>query len=356
MAARNRMARYAARMANTRAPHLAIVGAALVAGAFEAAHGLAWQGRLAVWPIAFEIAGIAVELELLTAVFEHGLARRRSVVSSFALSSVIAVGAGIATSFAESLLQRILGVPVFGGAGAPSAAIIAQLGAFDGVVGLGLWAVAVAIPQTLREANARTLEAARFRSAAELARLRANLQPHFLFNTLSTIAGLVSEDPHAARELIGALGELLRDSLEYGADTQTIEDEVAWLRRYAAILEIRHRGNLTFRWNIAAMARDVRIPRLLLQPLLENAVQHGALRRREGGEVSISAAVDGIRLTCIVEDNGPGPATREPRDGAHGLELVARRLELEYIGAAAFRLEANGGLTRAIVELPIEAP
>ena len=338
-------------MAKTR--QLAIVGAALVAGAFEAAHGLAWQGRLAWWPIAFEIAGIIVELELLTAMFEHGLARRRSVAWSFALSSALGVGSGIATSFAAWLVQRSLGVPALGNMGLPSAAITAQLGAFDGVVGLGLWAVAIVIPHTVREANVRAGEAARLRVAAELAQLRANLQPHFLFNTLSTIAGLVSEDPRAARELIGALGELLRDSLEHGDHMQTIDDEVAWLQRYAAILEIRHRGNLTFRWDITPAAKDVRIPRLLLQPLLENAVKHGALRRRHGGEVSVRAAVDGSRLTCIVEDNGPGPAA-EPRDGARGLELVARRLELEYVGAAAFRLEADGLRTRSIVELPVE--
>jgi LytS/YehU family sensor histidine kinase len=274
----------------------------------------------------------------------------------FALSSVLAIGSGIAGSFAAWLIQRSLGVPALGRMGLPSAAITAQSGAFDGLVGLGLWAVAIVIPHTVREANARALEAARLHTAAELARLRANLQPHFLFNTLSTIAGLVAEDPHAARELIGALGDLLRDSLEDGDDMQTVDDEVAWLRRYAAILEIRHRGTLTFHWDVAQPARGVRIPRLLLQPLLENAVKHGALRRREGGEVSVRAAVDGTRLTCIVEDNGPGPVASEPRDGARGIELVERRLEIEYVGAAAFRLEADGSHTRSIVELPVEAP
>ncbi len=341
-------------LANTRTPHLAIAGAALVAGAFEAAHGLAWQGRVAGWPVAFEIIGIAIELELLTLVFERDLARRRSVAWSFALSSALALGCGTASSFAAWSIQRWSGVPVLGGA-APSVAIAAQVGAFDGVVGLGLWAVAIVIPHAVREANARALEAARLHTAAELARLRANLQPHFLFNTLSTIAGLVAEDPRVARELIGALGELLRDSLEDGSDLQTLDDEFAWLRRYAAILETRHRGALTFRWDIAPPARGVRIPRLLLQPLLENAVKHGALRRRDGGEVAVRAARGhGGRLTCIVEDNGPGPGERAPRDGARGLELVGRRLALAYLGTASFRLEADGSHTRSIVELPAE--
>jgi hypothetical protein len=344
-------------MPTTWRRHAAIFGAALVAGAFEAAHTLAWQGRPAAWPIAFMVAGTIVELELLTTVFERGIARRRSAARSFVLSSALAIGLGIAGSFVALLLQRYLDVPVIGRS--TSLAIAAQLGAFNGIEALGLWAVAIVIP--------RAVAAERLRTESELARLRANLQPHFLFNTLTTIAGLAGEDPRAARELIGALGELLRDSLDGGEERRTVDDEVAWLRRYAEILEIRHRGNLTFHWDIAPPAGGVRIPRLLLQPLLENAVKHGALRRRDGGEVSVRAAIEGARLRCVVEDNGPGPAGlregappchRSERSGplarALGLELVTRRLELEYVGAAAFRLEADGARTRSIVELPVQ--
>src|SRR5207245_1917127 len=163
----------------------------------------------------------------------------------------------------------------------------AQLGALDGPAAPGPWAVAVMVPFAGRAARARTLEAEQLRTAAELARLRANLQPHFLFNTLSTIAGLVVEAPREARNLIGALGDLLRDSFEDKGEMQTLDDEVTWLKRYAEILETRHRGSITFRWEIAETTRKVRIPRLLLQPLLENAVKHGALRRREGAEVAV---------------------------------------------------------------------
>jgi LytS/YehU family sensor histidine kinase len=93
----------------------------------------------------------------------------------------------------------------------------------------------------------------------------------------------------------------------------------------------------------------------LLQPLLENAVKHGALRRREGGEVAVRTTLDPVRLTCVVEDNGPGPGDRRARTGALGLELVTRRLALKYAGAAVFRLEAHDGRTRSIVEIPREA-
>lgn len=337
----------------TRRPHLAMIAAALVAGAFEAAHGLAWEGRVHAGPLAVMVASVLVELEALTAVFRHGVARRRSVAWSFALSSVLAIGLGVASSCSVWWIQRTLGVLLLGGMSAMRLSIAVQLGAFDGLVALGLWALAILIPFAVP----RALEAEQLRAAAELARLRANLQPHFLLNTLNTVAGLASEDPREARNLIGALGDLLRDSLADGGEMQTIDDEIAWLKRYAEILEIRHRGSLVFHWDIAEATRDVRIPRLLLQPLLENAVKHGALRRRDGGEVSIRATLDrsAARVTCVIEDNGPGPSASGPREGARGLALVTRRLELEYVGAAAFRLEAERGRTRSIVELPIGA-
>jgi LytS/YehU family sensor histidine kinase len=261
----------------------------------------------------------------------------------------LAIAIGIAGSLALWLAQRELGVAVLGGAGG-GAAIAAQIGAFDGLVALGLWALTILIPF----ADARAREADELRAEAELARLRASLQPHFLLNTLNAIAGLVDEDPALARTLVGALGDLMRDGFEDARATQTIDDEIAWLRAYADILEIRHRGHLAFRWDIAEAARALRIPRLLLQPLVENAVTHGALRRRDGGVVSIQARVERDRVTCVVEDNGPGVPSGDRRAGARGLELVTRRLALEYDGDATFRLESEGGGTRSIVELPAE--
>src|SRR5262249_12750999 len=179
--------------------------------------------------------------------------------------------------------------------------------------------------------------------------------PHFLFNTLNTVAGLVGEDPREARRLIGVLGDLLRDSLVDGDDMRTLDEEIAWLRHYTDILEARHRGSLAFRWAIAEATGSVRIPRLLLQPLVENAVKHGALRRPEGGEVAVRTTLGPGRMTCIIEDNGPGPAAQRTRPGALGIDLITRRLALKYADAATFRLERGAGHTRAIVDLPTEA-
>jgi Histidine kinase len=336
-----------------RRRHAAVAAAALVAGAFQAAHGLAYEDRINPWAVAFATLSMLAEIEVLASAFDV----RRASTGAFVGAGAVALGAGVAAAFGGWALQRALGVPLVGAARAFHPGVLVQVGAFDGVLGLGLWAIAVAVPFAVRDATARRLEADRLRGAAELARLRAHLEPHFLLNTLNTIAGLAADDPRAARNLLGALGDLLRDSLEETGETQTLGEQVEWLKRYAEILETRHRGFLAFRWDIAEATLRARVPRLLLQPLLENAVKHGALRRREGGEVTVRTAIDPAgagRVTCVVEDNGPGPGGRKAREGALGLPLVTRRLELEYAGAAAFRLEAAEGRTRSIVEIPLE--
>ena len=213
------------------------------------------------------------------------------------------------------------------------------------------------LPFAIDDARLRGLEAEQLRSSAELARLRANLEPHFLLNTLNAIAGLVTEDPREARKLLACLGDLLRDSLHDDDELQTLEEQVAWLRRYASILQARHGDALQFEWRIAPEAQRALLPRLLLQPLVENAVKHGALCRRGGGVVVVSARVDtepSHRVVCTVEDNGPGAPEIEVRSGAFGLHAVRRRLELRYTGAT-MRLESSEEGTRSIVELPPEA-
>jgi anti-sigma regulatory factor (Ser/Thr protein kinase) len=216
----------------------------------------------------------------------------------------------------------------------------------------GLWALAFVFPFSIESARLQELEAHGLRSQAELARLRSHLDPHFMLNTLNAIAGLVTEDPREARRLLVCLGDLLRDAVQATGDRQTLGEQVSWLRRYAEILTTRHRGALQFLWEVAPECEAVVVPRLLLQPLVENAVKHGALRRADGGgQVVVKAELspNGI-LTCSIEDNGPGLATDAPRDGAVGLDLVRRRLELETAGAS-FRLESSSGGTRSIVEI-----
>jgi signal transduction histidine kinase len=215
----------------------------------------------------------------------------------------------------------------------------------------GLWALGFVYPFAVESAGLRALEAHQLRSEAELAHLRAHLEPHFLLNTLNAIAGLVTEDPREARRLLVCLGDLLRDAVQDTSEVQRLDKQIAWLRRYAQILEARHHGVLCFRWDVAPDVQQAMLPRMLLQPLVENAVKHGALRRGDGGgEVIVRAhRGDAGGLICVVEDNGPGMPDEDVRAGAFGLQAVRRRIELE--AHASFRLESSSKGTRSIVEI-----
>ena len=327
---------------------LALVAASLVPGAMDVLRTMAQEGQVDVRSVVVNTLGVLLLLGVLTATFDAAMRRRASALRCFALCAAVAIGFSIVESLGARWIDSALRLDwILPGHRSATAAV--RMGIASAVLGMGLFAMAVALPFAASGAR----EAERLRSAAELARLRANLQPHFLFNTLNTVAGLVSEDPREARRLIGTLGDLLRDSFADTDELQTLGDEISWLEHYADILETRHRGSLAFQWQIDEATRGLRIPRLILQPLVENAVKHGALRRSEGGIVAIRTTLDS-RLTCIVEDNGPGPAAR--REGGRGIDLVTRRLALEYGDAAEFRLETAGGRTRSIVAIPVERP
>lgn len=228
----------------------------------------------------------------------------------------------------------------------------ALFGLLNAQLYFGAWALAFVYPFAVESAGVRVLEAQHLRTQTELARLRSHLEPHFLLNTLNAIAGLVTDDPREARRLLVCLGDLLRDAVQDNGEMQRLDEQVAWLRRYAQILEARHHGVLRFRWDIAPDCEAKLVPRLLLQPLVENAVKHGALRRGDGaGEVVISARrrTDGT-LVCVVEDNGPGMDDADIRAGAFGLQAVRRRLELEA-PAASLRLESSSEGLRCVIEL-----
>lgn len=287
------------------------------------------------------LGSILAQLIVLT-LASRALERRKFGVWSASLTSLLA---GVVVSAGFNLVQTWL------------------LGTFDGlwvrvlkgVIGgfevYGLWMLAFRYPEIVYASRLHILEAERARQAAELLQLREHLQPHFLRNTLNAIAALIDEEPSEARDLLAAVADLLTDSIEDCAPQRSLGDEVAWLRRYAEILEARYRGSLQFAWDEAPMTSATMVPRLLLQPLVENAVHHGALARRTDGCVTVrTRARLGGGVIVEVEDNGPGiPAGGASAVGL-GLRLVRQRVELESRGT--FRLESSPIGTRAIVELP----
>jgi hypothetical protein len=277
----------------------------------------------------------------------HHVSAGRAVGLTVLVAGTLGAGFGILLSAISQHFPTVMLRPIPNFTLARAALYGFSFGQFH----MGLWALAFAYPFAIDEARVKDLEADQLRSAAELARLRAHLEPHFLLNTLNAIAGLVTEEPREARRLIGCLGDLLRDALHEDEELQPLHAQVSWLQRYAAILEARHSGALRFEWDVAVDTRAVLLPRLLLQPLVENAVKHGALKRPGGGSVAVRVRWADAKLECVVEDDGPGALAGEVRPGAFGLRAVVRRVELKYPGANV-QLEAGDSGGDAEVAFP----
>jgi signal transduction histidine kinase len=302
--------------------------------------------------------GLPVVAEVASRGFRLSARKRRNPVPLLVAG---AVASGLLFSGLLSCVRTASGVwPLLRPQHALGVVDAARIGFALGVASFGLWALAFVVPFAAEDARIRALEADRLRTLAELAQLRSYLEPHFLLNTLSAVSGLVAEDPREACRLLAALGELLRDARQADDEMQPLHQEIRWLERYAHILEVRHAGQVAFRWEVDGKVRQALLPRLLLQPLVENAVQHGALMRARGGEILVRAELQpGPRLVCTVEDNGPGVPEGAPRQGAFGLLAVRRRLALRYADRASLRLESSSAGTRSVVEVPlqgVEAP
>lgn len=188
---------------------------------------------------------------------------------------------------------------------------------------------------------------------ARLDALRTQLNPHFLFNTLNAVSTLVERDPRGVRRMIARLGELLRHTLDEKNEQEiTLERELDLLRRYLDIMEVRFQGRLSVTLDVADDVRDALVPNLILQPLVENALKHGASTTDGEGRVTVSARRNDGVARLEVRDNGPGPVPQSGEGGV-GLRNTVARLEQLYGTKQRFSLRpAEGGGTIAEIELP----
>ena len=191
---------------------------------------------------------------------------------------------------------------------------------------------------------------------ARLQALRMQLNPHFLFNTLHAVSSLVERDPRGVRRMIARLSALLRYTLEEASAQEVpLRQELRFLHGYLEIQQIRFQGKLEVEEEIAREALDAFVPNLILQPLVENAIKHGASQISGVGKIGIAARREGDRLILSVRDNGPGLADASG-DGApsrHGVGLrnTRERLAGLYGTSQRFTLEpaAGGGLVAEVV-------
>lgn len=205
-----------------------------------------------------------------------------------------------------------------------------------------------------REAEARALQASILAREAELKALKAQVNPHFLFNSLNSISALTSSDPVKAREMCVLLGDFLRRTLGLGEkSTIPLEEELALVRLFLAVEKVRFGARIRMDESVEKEAMGVPVPPLLLQPLVENAVVHGIAHLVEGGSVRLDVkAVNGL-LSLVVE-NTFDPDAPPRRKGGVGLANVRQRLAARYGNQASFEARADGDHFRVAITLPAE--
>ena len=192
-------------------------------------------------------------------------------------------------------------------------------------------------------------------TTARLAELQSRIRPHFLFNTLNSALGLVRRDPKRAESLLEDLAELFRVALASDASVVSLGDEIELARRYLAIEQIRFGSRLQVVWQLDPAAAAARVPPLLLQPLVENAVRHGVEPDPQGGVIRISSRVRRGQAWLSITNTMPQTPHAAAAQG-HGIALqnVRERLRLMHDVAARFETETDKQKFRVQLAVPLE--
>lgn len=223
---------------------------------------------------------------------------------------------------------------------------------------------AVRTAQERLDRNIREQEISRLAAEAELSMLRAQIHPHFLFNALTTIGYLIQTSPQRALRTLMRLSSLLRTVLRSGREISSLGEELNVISAYLDIERARFEDRLVVEIEVSSELRDMNVPSLLLQPLVENAIKHGISQSTEGGRVRIVATRTSLNhnsaLQVVIEDTGCGATERQFSIGrAHGFGLnsVEKRLHFYTQGQGVMNIRSNPGVgTRVEVLLPIDAP
>jgi LytS/YehU family sensor histidine kinase len=229
-------------------------------------------------------------------------------------------------------------------------------------IGVLLYLLAVALFYVLlaqeasREAEQREMQARVLARDAELRALKAQVNPHFLFNSLHSISALTSSDPKRAREMCIALADFLRATLGLGEkELIAMEEELSLIHSFLAVEKIRFGQRLQMEERIDQEVLQCMVPPLILQPLVENAVAHGIANLTEGGWIRLDASYRGDdSLLSITVDNSFDPETPPRRKSGLGLANVRQRLATRYGDHASFLVEKNGTRFHVALSLPAE--
>src|SRR5580700_3334798 len=204
------------------------------------------------------------------------------------------------------------------------------------------------------KAEVRVQETSILARDAELKALKAQVNPHFLFNSLNSISALTSVDPAKAREMCILLAEFLRMTLGLGEKTSVpISEELALLHHYLAIEKVRFGARLQMEEDLQELSSSIDLPPLLLQPLVENAITHGIANLPDGGTVRLSGHSHNGRVLLAIQ-NTFDPDSSPMRKGGLGLRNVRERLEARYGKDANMRVSTENGIFRVNLSFPVD--
>jgi two-component system, LytTR family, sensor histidine kinase AlgZ len=270
----------------------------------------------------------------------------------------VMVAIGITGSFAAIFLLRALGYIAPGHVNRWLAGSFKQSVVMTLIFGLSISAVEALrarlddATMALRTKERDEAEARRVAAEAQLAALESRVNPHFLFNTLNSIATLVHDDPSAAERMTTQLAALLRSSLATASVLVPLADELKLVRAYLDIERVRFGDRLRYDVRTDSDTSAARVPRLAVQTLVENSVKYAVSPSRDGATITVrAAAIDG-RMQIEVVDDGPGfDGSAVP--AGHGLALVRERLAMTFGERASLRIESHPGQTAAIIDVPL---
>ncbi|RAK11825.1 two-component system LytT family sensor kinase/two-component system sensor histidine kinase LytS [Halanaerobium saccharolyticum] len=208
---------------------------------------------------------------------------------------------------------------------------------------------------------AKLSKQAELKSEAELKALQAQVNPHFLFNSLNAIAASCRTQPGQARELLIKLAGIFRRTLKRNVYQITLGEEIEFCQDYLSIEKARLDKRLQVKWKIPTELKDTIIPPFIIQPLVENSIKHGIYPQEKGGQIIVSAQKTGDQLQISIEDNGPGiteAKIAEIENGNNdriGINNIKERLHSVYGSNADFKIKSAAGKgTQNIISIPSE--
>ena len=195
-------------------------------------------------------------------------------------------------------------------------------------------------------------------TTARLTELQSRIRPHFLFNTLNSAIALVREEPAKAESLLEDLSDLFRVALIEQGESTTLAEEITLARRYLGIEQVRFGKRLQVQWNLDPRTDNARLPPLLLQPLVENAVKHGVEPSARGGKLRVLTELRGSRVVVRITNTLPPSHIKNDAPRGHGIALanVRARLALLHDVQGEFTAGVEDGLYQVRIALPVEAP